>query len=312
MAVVALADWQPQMNDCKRSWNHFWFRTTHPHALALFRILFGGFLLFYWGLRLPHVAMLYSKEGILLPLYASLDLPTPILALFSPPPVWIAWLIFIVLLVSLVHLILGFQTRAAAAIACILSSYYWVMSLHLLGASFDRLFIFTLLVLACSECDRTFSVAMRLKHGSFFAWEPISILPARLIAIQISATYLGVGWQKLILPDWQSGEILALGFMGRWATPLAWMVLRWNLPLWCYDLMINVVKGFELLLPFGVWIRQWKIQWWFFAATALFFINIAMFLAIWWFVVLIPANILFLDPEVVYRWVRKKSGGKIS
>ncbi|MBI3331857.1 hypothetical protein HYZ99_02750 [Candidatus Peregrinibacteria bacterium] len=295
----------------QKAWSRFWFRTTHPHALALFRIAFGGFLLFYWSLKLPHVDALFSEEGIVLPLVWRTNVPPALLSLFSPPPYPIALLIFLALLAVFVFLVAGLFSRAAAGVAFALSVYYWILSLHLFGTSFDRLFIFMLLVLAFSPADRAFSLAMKLKHGSFLAWEPISILPQRILAVQVAATYLGVGWQKLVLPDWQSGEILALGFMGRWATAPAWRVIQWNLPLWMYDAMIAVVKGFELLLPFGVWIQKWKIQWWFFLGTALFFSNVALFLAIWWFLVLIPANILFLDPDALYRWLRERANGQI-
>ena len=278
-----------------KQWEQWWTREAPPHILALFRIVFGSFLLLYWGLKLPHVTMLFSEEGIVLPLFDAGFLGL----FFAPPNSEVAWVLYSVHMGALLLLTVGLLSRVGAAIAFILSAYYWFLSLHLFGTSFDRLFLFTLLVLACSGSDRTFSVSMWWKHGSFFAWEAASILPQRLLAAQITATYLGVGWQKLWLPDWQSGEVLAYGFIGRWATPPAYALARMNFPLEVYDWAVTAIKGFEMLLPFGLWSERFR--WWFFLGGALFHIGIAVLLAIWWFLVLIPAYILFYEPEEVLK-----------
>ena len=278
-------------------WNRFFFRKGPPHVLALFRFAFGGFLLFHWGIKLPSVPMLFSEEGILLPLF---DLP-----LLTPPSVSVAWLLFFIFLGSLLLLTIGFFSRIAAGTAFLFSSYYYLLSFHLFGTSFDHLFLFILLVLTFSPSDRTLSLRMFLKRRSFFAAEPITIFPQRLLALQITFTYLGVGWQKLFLPDWQSGRILLLGFMGRWATLLGFAVARLDLPPWFYDAIVFLTKGFEILIPFGLWIKRFGIRWWFFAGGVLFHISIALLLGIWWFLVLIPAYILFFEPEEVEKWFER-------
>lgn len=274
------------------SYNHFWFRDAPPHLLAVFRLIFGAFLFFYFGLKIPHVAMFYSREGILLPLIAG-DFPAALL--FAPPAPEIAQLLFSVFLGSLFCFTVGFLTRVSGGVAFLLYVYYWIISHFQFGTSFDRLFIFTLLVLVFSGCGKTLSVDMRLRRGSFLAWEPISILPQRLLSIQIMMTYLGVGWQKLMLPAWQTGKVLAYGFIGRWATPPAYAIARLNIPLPFYDVGTFLIKAFECAIPFGLWSRRYRM--WFFVGGTLFHVGIAALLAIWWFVALIPAYILFLDPE---------------
>lgn len=287
------------------NWNHWWFRQAPPHLLAIFRILFGAFLLFTFGLQLPHVAMLYSREGLLIPLYTPDRLLTVI---FAPPTAAIAYLIFLTFMAALFFFTLGCLTRVAAGVAFLLYCYYWIIALFHLGASFDRLFMFTMLVLTFSGCGKTFSVDMWWRRGSWTAWEPISILPQRLLSVQIMMTYLGVGWQKLILPAWQSGEVLSWGFVGRWATPPAWWIARRNIPLPYYDALNWLIKVFEITMPFGLWIRRTRL--WYFAGGALFHIGIASLLAIWWFVALIPAYILFLGPEEVSQFstARRRAG----
>lgn len=273
-------------------WNRWWFRQAPPHLLALFRILFGAFLLLYFGMQFPHVEMLYSREGLLMPLYLSDGLPA---LLFTPPSAAVATLLFTLFLLALLNFTIGFRTRASGAIALLFYGYCWILSLFQFGTSFDRLFLFTLLVLACSGCGRTFSVDMRLRRGSFTAWEPISILPQRLLAVQITVTYLGVGWQKLMLPAWQTGKVLAYAFVGRWATEPAWWLARQNIPLPFYDAAVWIIKAFELTIPFGLWIR--RARWWFMAGGTLFHIGIAVLMGIWWFLALIPAYMLFFEPE---------------
>ena len=284
------------------SWNLWWFRETPPHLLAIFRIIFGGFLLFYFGIQFPHIAMLYSREGILLPLVPP---TTPLTLIFTPPPVWAAYLIFSFFLASLLALTAGCFSRAAAMIALILYAYYYVLSLFQFGTSYDRLFLFTTLILAFSGCGQTFSVDAKLRGGSWTAWEPISILPQRILSVQIMMTYLGVGWQKLVLPDWQSGEILAYGFTGRWATAPAYWIARLNIPLWYYDRVVWLIKAFEITIPFGLW--HPRTRWWYFAGGAAFHIGIAILLAIWWFLALIPAYILFFEPEDCTAFLRRAS-----
>jgi hypothetical protein len=273
----------------------FWMRAAPPHALAIFRIAFGAYLLFYWGLKAPHVPVLFSEEGIAIPRFAW--------TVLTPPPAEIAWVVYGAFLLSLAALTLGFAARPAASVACALSLYYRLLSVHLFGTSFDRLYIFALAVLAFSGADRTFSLAMLRKRGSIFAWEKISILPQRILAAQLTATYLGVGLQKLFLPSWQGGEILAYGFTGRWATPLSRWIMRQNWPMQVFDAAVFLVKAFEISLPIGLWIP--RVQWLFFLGTALFHTAIALTLGIWWFLILVPANVVFLEPERFLALLRR-------
>ncbi|MEK7591550.1 MAG: hypothetical protein AAB489_05100 [Patescibacteria group bacterium] len=287
-------------------WNRFFFRSAPPHALAVFRIGLGLFLLLVWGLRLPHVPMLYSSEGVVLPLMDATDVPLFLIPFFSVPPAFPAWLLYGTLLTALVGLTVGLFARAAAFIAFLLTAYFWNLSLHIFGTSFDQLFLFTLFVLSFSPSDRGLSLLMKLKHGSFLAQEPVCVLPQRILALQITATYLGVGWQKLYLPDWQSGRILYQGFTGRWATPVALFAAR-HLPMWAYDALVELTVWFEFMIPFGLWIRRFGIRWWFFLSGTVFHTLIALFLGIWWFLILIPAYILFFEPEEVESWFERKT-----
>jgi hypothetical protein len=291
----------------RRRWNEWWFAEEPPHALALLRICFGGFLLFYWGLKLPYADLLFSDRGLLLPLIPAADF-----GFFEPlfsPSAGMAFSTVSLLCLSLFLFTLGVGMRWTGLLAFILYSYEWFLALHQFSTSFDRLFLFVLLILLCSGADRTFSYAMQRKHGSWFAWEPASVLPLRLIAVQIAATYFGVGWQKLWLPAWKGGEILAYSFVGPWGSAPAFALVRVNLPMWFYDGLVWVVKFFEFLLAVGLFVRRW--QWYFFLGGAVFHIFIAVFMEIWWFLILIPAYVVFLPPREVYAYLRARCPGKI-
>ncbi|MBI1813003.1 HTTM domain-containing protein [Candidatus Peregrinibacteria bacterium] len=277
-------------------WNSFWFRECPPHALAIVRIAFGGFLLSMWLLRWRAVPMLFSREGIVLPLFSS--------PLLTPPSAVGAWMLYACFLVLLACLTVGFYTRLSAGLCVFFFAYFWLLSLYQFNTSFDRLFFVILLALTPSGAGKTLSVDAWRKKGSFLAWEPISILPQRLLAAQITATYLGVGWQKLALSSWQGGEVLAWGFMGKWATPLAFWILRRNVPIAVYDFGVFLVKSFEVIMPFALWNK--RLRRWAFAAGALFHIAIALLLSIPWFLVLIPLYIVFLDPEDVRAWIEAR------
>lgn len=294
-----------------RRWDHWWFRPVPPHALALCRIAFGLFLLFYVAVTyLPHLTLLFSSEGFQTPLFLSSSSP-----LFIVPTPGVVIAIAVALLVALVGFTLGYGMRLSAIVILLIGLWAWQISFHDFSTSYLRLFGLLLAVFACSGADRTLSLRMRLKQGSWFAWEPISILPQRLIAVQLAATYLGVGWQKVWLPEWQGGEVLAYSFVTRWATAPAYWLVRLNLPIWFYDFSVLLVKLFETTLPFGLWMKS--VQRWYMLGGLFFHLFITVFLGIWWFLVLPPLYVVFLDPErvrqiielyVVGRKVEKSKG----
>jgi len=290
------------------AWDRWWTRPTPPHALALTRIALGCFLLFYFGLYLPHVRVLFSNEGVAMPLYEG-RAPAWALPFIMPPSPLVAEILFLLILLSFLGIALGAFLRTSTLVASLLSMYFWQLQLHLFPASYNRILFFCLLVLLPGGADRTFSLAMLWKHGSVFVWKSVSILPQRLLSVQITFTFLGVGWQKLWLPSWQTGEILPYSFISRWGTPFAFWFVRLPLTLRFYDNLLFVVKFFEFVVPFGLWIpatRKYAI-----GGIAVFLILIASFLSIWWFLFIIPSCILFEDPEVVLSLCRKRFRGRI-
>lgn len=281
-----------------RRWNHWWFRQVPPHALALFRIIFGSFLLLYWGRYVRHIPLLMGNAGIAFPLF--LDR----FPLLQTPSATVVWVIYTSLLCTFLLITLGVWFRSATGVAILLLVYIWVTSMHPHWLTMEHLTMVFLVLLGVSGADRTLSLHVWWKRGSLFAWEPVSILHQRCIVLQITAIYLGVGWQKAWLPDWQGGEILAYSLMGVWGTAPAFTLAQVNLPYWVYDLIVLQVKYVEFMLPFGLWIP--RVRWFFMAWGLLFHGLIALLLNIWWFLVLVPSYIFFFEPEEVSALLRRR------
>lgn len=283
----------------RSAFEHFFFRDAPPHFLALFRIVFGLFLLYHWGKYLPYVATLFSREGMVFPLDTGLGAFLP--QIFVPPSVPVAYAILGTMLLALILFIIGWKTRLAAAIVLVCYVYYWHLFIHLLGGTYDRTFIFYLFILFCSGCDRTYSLRMYLEKGSWTAWVPVSVLPQRIIALQVTALYLGVCWQKFWLPAWQDGEIIRLSMMGNWSTPLAYRLARLNFSSAFYDVANQLIKFCQFFLPWLFWIRA--TRWLAIGLQAFFLLNVTAFLGMWWFLALIPASFAFWEPERIQAWV---------
>ncbi|MCA9370660.1 MAG: HTTM domain-containing protein [Candidatus Peregrinibacteria bacterium] len=271
--------------------------------MGIVRIVVGGWLLFFWGIRLPHVTLLYSTAGPVLPSVPAY-MPARLTWIFTTvPEPSVALLIFAVHLLLLLCVLLGIATRLSAGLAFLSSWYYFYLSHYLFHSSFDRLYIMALLFLALSGAGETLSISAWRRYGSPFKWENmISVFPQRLFALQLMMTYLGVGFQKLWLPDWQTGEMLWYAMIGVWGTPLAFKItaLGWT-PL--YHVLVNLVKIMECFWPFGFWIRRAHVRFIAFGSAALFHILVDQLLYIWWFAVLIPSYITFFEPEEVERWL---------
>lgn len=296
------------MNNFIVQWNRFWFRPGPPHALAAFRIAFGLYLLAEALTYVPFVPEMFSRHALVFSLWAP-SAPSMLRVLLEPPPVAAAWAIAVAYLVACMALTAGYAMRAAIAVLLLLFLYYWQLSFHFFPSSYHRIYFFTLCVLLCSGADKTFSLRMVRTHGSAYAWEPVSVWAQRLLAVQISCTYLGVGLQKTWLPGWQDGSALIASLTGRWSTPLGRWIIHLGLPFYTYSAGVWAVKIAEFFLPFALWVRRWR--WWCVFAGALFHGGIAVLMGIWWFIALIPAYILFWQPEEVYAWCKRHSNGRI-
>jgi hypothetical protein len=293
----------PAVRDRRKTsaWDDWWFREVPPHALAGFRIVIGSFLFFYWSLYLPHVPLLFSHAGLALPVADSGDgWPVWLLALIDTPSIPIAYAALIVLVLCFVAIAVGACFRIACVSALLLLAYFWASSQHWSWFTLEQVSIIFLIILAGSGADKTLSWHSRRRMGSWLAWSPVSVLPQRLLALQVTATFVGAGWLKLTMPDWQDGQLVAAAFMGPWATPLAFWVAQQDLSTFAYDVFTVALRAFEMALPLGLWSPLWR---WFLGGAAVFLITNALLLSFWWFLVLLPSYIVFCEPEKLANYL---------
>lgn len=291
-----------------RQWDHWWFARVPPHAQALLRIAFALYLLVEAATYLPFVSQMFSDHALTFSTWSRF-FPEAIRPLLDPPAAPIAWAVFSVYLLACVGLLLGFGMCFWLVVLLLLNLYYWQLSFFLFQSSYHRIYFVVQFLLLISGADRTFSLRMLRTHGSVFAWEYISAFPQRLLAIQMTVTYLGVGLQKSWLPDWQDGGALTSSLLHRWATPMGRYVVALNWPFWLWSLFVDGVKLGEFFLPVCLWLKAWRP----YAVVAGlgFHAGIAILMSIWWFLPLVPAYIVFWPPEDVYTGCKRLFRGKI-
>lgn len=288
-------------------WQSFWFRQAPPHAIAIMRIFFGIYLIAEALCYLPFVPELFSHEGLVFS-FGTLHFPD-YAWFFDPPAASTAWIIAAVYMVACIGFTLGCLMRTSIVTMIVLWAYYYQLSFFLYHSSYHRIYLLILILLLISGADRTFSVHMWRKKGSIFAWETASILAQRLIAVQLCVTYVGVGLQKTWLPEWQDGMALVASIVARWSTSWGRWVIAQNLPMWFYDLNVKVIEVVEVTMPFGFWLKNWRIP--AMLAGIAFHVGIGALMSIWWFVGLIPLYVFFWAPEEVYAWCKRYSRGRI-
>lgn len=284
------------MSKLENFWDTFWLEEVEPHALAFTRICFGLFLLVYAGLYVPHLDVLFSNQGLVLPLYLD-RFPSFAWALAPHSPA-VTHVIYGVFLLCIVGITVGYKFRASVFGTIVIALYLWQLQLHIFPTSYNRILLLCLIVFLFSGAHRTMSLDQKKRSGSFWDWEPISVLPQRLITVQITCTFLGVSLQKWWLPHWKGGEILAYSYISRWSTPLGRWYAQLPFTLLHYDSIVWVVKFVQPITAAGLWIPRIRTVSVLFLSA--FILLVSVMLSIWWFVFIIPAFCLFYRPKVVF------------
>jgi hypothetical protein len=214
------------------AWNAFFFAPAGGHRVAAVRVLVGLYVLVYFGVQLPDVALSYSREGVYSPYFV------PDYA----PSVPVAYALFGLLLTSALALTLGYRTRLFAPLLLALFAYHYFLGLGEKQSAFDRLLAIDLLVLCFADSGRSFGLDARRPGPPAIAW------PERVLALQTLFLYLGPGLWKLFTPAWHTGVLLESNFQGMFATPLAFTIVRLELSPTTWAVMSWSVIAFELAM----------------------------------------------------------------
>ena len=148
------------MNTFLQQWDTWWTRSVPPHSLALIRICFGLYLLYYWALHIPRVEMLFSTNGIVVPMFPNVSTGW-LASFFAPLPPLATYIVYATVLPSILLFTLGWDMRMHACTLIIFLLYYYQLSFHWYPNTYNRLYVFLLLVLAWSGADRVYSLRMR-------------------------------------------------------------------------------------------------------------------------------------------------------
>lgn len=287
----------------------FWLAPRPPHALAVFRILFGAYLLWYWLHRIGYVELLLSRNGMAFPYFDARSADDGgwqglVTVITQPPTLATAWLLYILAVISAMGIATGIWTRVAVVVHWLVFAFSFLIQAYIVDTSYDRLILILLSLLAMGRSDAVYSVAAwrqaRCGHPTVSL---IPYWPARLIAAQIAIMYFGSGVLKILAPAWNQGEMLLYTLLGNWGNDIvAPLVGQIDIGLW--DLAVLLTMLGEVYAP--VFLYHRRLQKPAFVVGTVFHVAIGALLNIWPFMFMPLTYVLFIDPDDFSNWCEQK------
>ncbi|MFC1757637.1 HTTM domain-containing protein [Planctomycetota bacterium] len=221
--------------EVKASWARFWFTPTAPHTLAAIRVMAGAMLFYaHFVYALDLEAFVGARSWVSPELSKEIHAGGTAWSFlwYVQSPAWL-WIVHIACLVAIFCLMIGFWSRAAAALAwCITVSY----SHRTIGAQFglDQVNAMLAMYLVIGPCGAAYSVDRWLKKkrmGSRAAPVMPSVsanVAVRLIQCHMCIMYLFAGIAKMRGDTWWDGsavwfaiasleyQSLDVTWLGRW------------------------------------------------------------------------------------------------
>lgn len=290
-----------------RAWNNFWFTPTDPATLALIRLLAGGMMLythFVWSFDL---AGFIGRDGYT-PVEMLKGMPARDVTVWSLfdwiGPNWLLWTVHILALGVFACLFLGLFSRVAAVLAYLLAVSY----VHRVtpGAFYglDKANCMMAMYLMLGPCGARYSLdrLWRLRRGD--ASEPAPSTAAnvaiRLLQLHLCVVYFFSALAKIEGNTWRVGTAMwwAAANYEYQSLPLTWLA-DWPILIAFFT---HLTVFWELSYAFLVWNRFTR-PWMIWTAVAVHG-GIALFMGMITFgLAMIFANLSFLKPETVRRWV---------
>ncbi len=302
--------------DVWQAWNRFWFTPADPATLSLIRLLAGG-MLFY-----THLIWSFDLAGFIGP-----DGYTPVKflreQLTAAPPkgefaanwsqwsiffwidsMWLVWTVHILALVVFFCLFVGLFSRTAAVLGYLFAvSYVYRVTP---GAFFglDKTNCMIAMYLLLGPCGARYSLdrLWRLHKGTATNPEPSASanLAIRLLQVHLCIVYLFSGLGKIEGTTWQMGTAVwwSAASYEYQALDLTWLA-GWPM---LTALLTHATVFWEMFYCCLVWNRYARpLTLWMAVAVHG---GIALFLGMITFgLAMIFANLSFLKPETVRRWV---------
>jgi hypothetical protein len=306
------------------AWNNFWFTPADPATLSLIRVLAGGMLLythFVWSFDLVgffgddgYTPASFLREQILAPAPTEAN-PTPTAPIsvwsifFWIHSAWLLWTVHIIALAVFLCLFVGLFSRTAAVLAYLFAVSY--VNRVTPGAFFglDKTNCMLAMYLMVGPCGARYSLdrLWRLRKGGTADPAPSTSanLAVRLMQVHLCIMYLFSGLAKLEGTTWQMGTAVwwAAASYEYQSLDLTWLA-SWP---FLVALFTHVTLFWEVFYCCLVWNRLARplVLWTAVGVHA----GIALFLGMITFgLAMIFANLSFLKPETVRRWVDPVAG----
>jgi hypothetical protein len=188
-----------------RAWRLFWFQPQAMYALGLVRIAFGAVALL-WGLwLLPMRNGLLDAHGVT-PTQPSDAHTWGIFQIWNTNAAMLIGII--ALLLAAFALILGWHSRLAAVVVCVLILSFERRASWTFNGG-DVLMRIEAFFLAISPCGAALSLDQRRRTGRFWSAQTRPNWPIRLFQIQLSLIYLSAARTKFAGETWTNGTAVS-------------------------------------------------------------------------------------------------------
>lgn len=307
-----------------RAWNRFWFTPADPATLSLLRVLAGGMLLythFIWSFDLVgflgyegYTPVEFLRTQIQAP-PATAENPDPVAAwsswslFFWIKPTWLLWLVHVAALGVFFCLFVGLFSRTAAVLGYLLAVSY----VHRVtpGAYFglDKTNCMLALYLMLGPCGARYSLdrLWKLRQGTATDPPPSTAanIAIRLMQVHLCVMYLFSGLAKLEGESWQMGTALwwSAASYEYQSLDLTWLA-GWPM---LVALLTHATVFWETYYCCLVWNRHLRPL--VLGMAIMVHGGIVLFLGMITFgLAMIFANLSFLQPDTVRRWVDPVAG----
>ena len=264
----------------RAGWERYWYGEVSSVRLDAFRQALLYTLAFYMLARWMYASEWLTAAGFH-PTRAADPAHAP-----GVPLVPEAWLpAFGVLLFGSIALVIFGKLRRAATWVALAMVMYVSMADPISAFTLNRLYIFTLLVLAVAP-----------------AGERIPAWPIRMLQLNLLTHYFASGLCKALHGDWlRFDDVLWMQIQGLYMTDIAaWMVR--TLPAWAFALQQHAALGFELLAPLLLGVRRLRPLGFLIGIGMHLLAAVTMYKLIYFSLQMIAFYALFLDEAALLRW----------
>ncbi len=283
--------------------DQFWFRKEPVHSLALFRVLFGTYLVVMFGMSFFNWQRFYGPDGVVPLPYAwssETHLSYSLFTLFDSSE-WV-WFLYALCCFFSVAYLLGFASRTSAVALTILQSSMMHRAPMLVNGQ-DQVAVLFLFLSCFAPLGATFSVDARFSRANT---DVAPVWPQRLMQVILALLYLACGPTKMTADStWMDGSaVYFVTFSDSW---FRYHDVQLFHSLWISRLFVFATLFLETAFAFLVWFPKLRRLMTYGMMALHLGIAFTLAPAVMYFnLVMIPALTLFVplsDAKRFLRWV---------